>query len=216
MGGDVDLYGFTVEKGKKLVFQSRTRTLGSPCDLVLRILKADGTTVTESDSSAAGDAGVTNRFEQGGKYFLEVRELTGVGVTNAPYRISVREFEAGFELRSESNVIAIKQGESAKFKVQASRYDYLGPIELKVSPEIEGITVENGVIPEKKNEVEVTLKAAEKLEPGFYAQISVVGQGTNGVSSKLSTMPALRKTFPLILQPLRVLEGIVTLVIRAK
>ena len=216
VGSDVDLFRFSVEKGERLIFQSRTRTLGSPSDLALRILKEDGGAVATSDSGSAGDAAVTNRFEQAGKYFLEVRELTGVGVTNAPYRISMREFEPGFELRSESNVIAVKPGESAKFKVQATRYDYAGPIELKLSPEIEGITVENGVIAEKKNEVEVTLKATEKLEPGFFAHIAIGAQSTNGAPVKLSTLPALRKSFPLMLNPPRNLDGIVTVVVRAK
>jgi hypothetical protein len=214
--GDVDLYGFAVEKGQRLVFQSQTRTLGSPCDLVLRILKPDGGEVATSDSSSAGDAAVTNRFDEAGKYLLEVRELTGAFEINAPYRISMREFERGFELRTESNILAVKPGESTKLKVQATRYEYTGPIELKLSPGVEGITLENAAISEKKNEAEVTLKADEKLEPGLFAQIGFIGQATNGVPAKVSTMPALRKTFPLILHPPRTLDGIVTVVIRAK
>jgi hypothetical protein len=160
-------------------------------------LKPDGGSVATSDSGSAGDAALTNRFDEAGQYLLEVRELTGGSVTNAPYRITMREFERGFELRSESNIIAVKLGESAKLKVQATRYDYSGPIELKLSPDVEGITLENATIAEKKNEVEVTLKATEKLAPGFFAHVGFVAQSTNGPPVKLSTVPALRKSFPL-------------------
>ena len=215
-GTDIDFFCFSAEKGQRLVFQSQTRSLGSPCDLVLRILKDDGGLVATSDSSSAGDAAVTNRFEAPGNYFLEIRELTGANVTNAPYRISLREFTPGFELRSESNIIAVKPGDSAKFKVQATRYDYTGPIELKLSQHVEGITLENASIPEKKNEAEVTLKATDKMEAGFFTQLSLIGQSTNGAPAKLSTMPALRKTFPLMLNPPRTLDGIFTVVVRAK
>jgi hypothetical protein len=213
---DVDHYQFSAAKGERLIFQSQTRSLGSPCDLVLRILKPDGTALVQSDSSSAGDAVVTNRFEEAGSYLLEVRELTGYGVTNAPYRIAIREFEAGFELRTENNVLEVKPGESAKLKISAVRYDYAGPIELKMRPEVEGIALEKSVIEEKKNEVEVVVKTSDKLQPGFFAHIRFVGQGTNNASANVSTVPALKKAFPLILNPPPALDGIVTLVVRGK
>ncbi|MGZ8899873.1 MAG: hypothetical protein ACXW3Z_07240, partial [Limisphaerales bacterium] len=123
---------------------------------------------------------------------------------------------SGFTLATENNIIAIKPGDSAKVKFTAARFDYDGPIDIKIEPSIEGITVENNSIPEKKNDVELTLKASEKLAPGFHQQVSFYAHGTNNSRVIVSTKPALRKAFPLMLNTPVVLDEIVTLVVSAK
>ncbi|MGZ8938964.1 MAG: hypothetical protein ACXW32_07115, partial [Limisphaerales bacterium] len=159
---------------------------------------------------------VTNTFAEAGSYVLEVRELSGTGITNAPYRIMIEEFAPGFTLATENNIIAIKPGESAKVKFSAARFDYDGPIEIKIQPEIEGITLENNSIAEKKNDVELTLKASEKLAPRFHQHVRFYAHATNSSRVKVSTKPALRKAFPLMLNTPVVLDEIVTLVVSAK
>ena len=214
--GDLDYFRFTAAKDQKLIFKSQTRSLGSPCDLVLRLLKSDGSYVAQSDSGTANDAALTNKFSDAGEYFLEVRELSGAAANNAPYRILVEEFVPGFTLATENNILELKPGESAKLKITATRYEYDAPIELSLDPPIEGITLENKTIPEKKNEVELTLKTKTELAPGFFQHVSFIGKNTNGAPVKVSTRPALRKAFPLMLNSPPFLDGMITVVVRRK
>jgi hypothetical protein len=214
--GDVDYFRFNAEKDQKLIFQSQTRSLGSPCDLILRVLKSDGKVLAESDAGKPDDAAVTNKFTEPGEYLLEVRELSGASVSNAPYRILADEFAPGFTIGTENNVVEIKPGESAKLKFTATRYDYDGPIDLAIEPPVEGITLEKNVLPEKKNEVELTLKAKADLAPGLYQQVSFIGKSTNETAVKVSTRPALRKAFPLMLNSPPMLDGVVTVATRSK
>lgn len=218
-GYDVDWFRFDAQKDQRLIFRSQTRSLGSACDLVLGIRAADGSLINESDPSAASDTALTNKFSDSGSYFLEVRELTGYGVTNAPYRIQVKEFNPSFELSTENNVVEIRAGETANLKVLATRFEYDDPIELKLDPEIPGIALENNTIDVKKKEVELTLKAAESLSPATYSVIKLTGKRSGEQRETpvvASTRPALRKSFPLILNPPHTLDGLITIVVTKK
>jgi hypothetical protein len=144
---DVDYFRFHASKDQKLIFQSQTRSLGSPCDLVLRLRKPDGTLIAESDMSSANDAALTNKFADDGQLFLEARELSGNSTPNVPYRITVREFTPGFEASAAENILNLKSGESAKVKITAVRHDYTGPIELQFERDLPGLTLESKVIP---------------------------------------------------------------------
>jgi hypothetical protein len=112
--------------------------------------------------------------------------------------------------------VPIKPGESAKVKITATRYEFDGPIEVTLDPAIEGITLEANVIPEKKNEVELTVKAKQDVAPGFFQHVNFVSNPTNGAPVKASTRPALRKSFPLMLNSPPFLDGVVTIVVRNK
>lgn len=216
--GDVDVFPFIAAKDQKLVFQSQTRSLGSPCDLVLRIKGTDDKTkiIGQSEMNSAIDAALTNQFSEAGEYLLEVRELSGAGGTNLPYRIKIQEFAPGFNLTSEKNRLELKEGESAKLTVKSTRAEYDGPIELYLEPSVPGLTLESSVIPEKKNEVELVFKTAEAAAPGNFHHLKIIGKATNGFSRAVSTKPALKNSFPLMLNPPPDLDGIFTVTVKAR
>lgn len=213
---DVDLFQFSAQKNDRLIFQSQTRSLGSPCDLALKVRKKDGSVLAQSDTGSANDAALTNKFDESGSYFLEVKELSGYGATNAPYRVRVENFEPGFTASVDDNIVEIKRGEKAKLKVTATRYEYDAPIRFKLEPDVAGLTIEQSEIGEKKKETELVLAANDEVAAGFYQQVKIVGLGTNDVPVTVSTRPALKKGFPLMLNPPPVLEGVVTIVVREK
>jgi hypothetical protein len=218
-GWDVDWYHFQAAKDQRLIFRSQTRALGSACDLALRIRDQHGAIVKENDPGAAGDASLTNKFDAAGRYYLEVRELSGMGITNAAYRIQVKDFAPGFELLAEDNIVEVTPGGNAKLKVSAARFDYDGPIDLKVEPELPGLALEGNLIAEGKKEVEMTVKAAETATPGTYQVVKFTGNSSGGqqnIFADVSTRSALRKTFPLLLSPPQFLDGLITIVIREK
>jgi hypothetical protein len=213
---DTDVFHFAVKKGERLKFKSGTRSLGSPCDLVLTLRAEDGSQAAQSDLSSANDAVVTHTFSTEGNYVLEVRELSGTAPTNVPYRVTIEQSAASVELSTEENVVAIKRAETAKLKITAQRSDYDGPVNISLSNPADGIVLENNEIPEKKNEVEVTIKADPQLPAGRFQQLTLVGNTTNQNPVTVSTRPALRKAFPLMLNPPKVLDGTVTVVVVEK
>jgi hypothetical protein len=202
---DVDYFRFEAVKGEKLVFESQTRSAGSPCDLVLALRKPDGGVIARSDPGAAGDAALTNEFSESGDFHLEVRELSGTAPANAPYRIKVEKFVPGFVLSAENNIIQVKPGESTKVKISAVRYDYEGPIEIRLEHAVPGLSLEEAIIPEKKKEVELKIVATAEAKPGEFHHLKLTGTSTNGFSTQVSARPALRTAFPLMLNPPAVL-----------
>jgi hypothetical protein len=214
---DLDYYRFTAAKDEKLIFQSATRSLGSPCDLVLAIKNGDGKTLIQSDPALPSDAALTNKFETAGDYFLEVRELSGSrDSSNLPYRIKASRFESGFTAASEENRVELTPGGTAKLKITCARYEDIGRISFTIEPLIAGITLENAEIPEKKNEAELTIKASDDLAPGFWTHFKLKGTDSSGTKAMVSTRPALRKNFPLILNSPAVLDGLFSLTVKSK
>ncbi|HEV8544598.1 MAG TPA: hypothetical protein VGR78_19585 [Verrucomicrobiae bacterium] len=197
---DIDFFSFNAGKDEKLVFQSQTRSLGSPCDLVLSLCKSDGLVIVQSDSSNSSDAALTNKFSEAGRYLLTVRELSGTAAPDVPYRIKVEEFQPGLEVSSENNRLQASAGGEVTIKVAATRFDFSGPVTLALDPTIEGISLEKGVIPEGKKDGELKLKLSSNMKPGTLFHFRVAARlGINTVTAcTVSTAPALKKDFPLM------------------
>lgn len=195
--GDRDVFRFEAKKDERWIFATRTRKEGSPCDAGLVLRDASGKLIAESIGSGAEAAAVTNTFGNAGAYQIEVREISKLGGPGYKYWLDIRRFEPGVEVTTDNEVVS---GEG-KMKFVARRFGYDGEIKIVA----EGIEVEGAVIPEKKNEVEakVTLPTEAKILV-FFAE-------TSGKKSVVSTEPALRKAFPLMMFPPRALDGWVIL-----
>ena len=216
---DRDLFRFEASKDEKLIFESQTRSLGSPCDLVLTLKKPDGATIAQSDLSSPGDAALTNKFSNAGPFHLEVRELSGNATPNAPYRVKVQKFVSGFSLSTDKNIINLKPGESTKVKITAARHDFSGPIQIRLADVAQTIlsaslSLEETTIPEKKNEVEIKIVADKAAKPGEFIHSKLIGSNSEGFTTPVSTRPALRTGFPLMLNSPSMLEDLIVIAIR--
>jgi len=216
IGSDLDYFAFNAEKDEKLVFQSQTRALGSPCDLVLAVKTAEGKTIAQSDSNQPADAALTNKFSDAGKYLLEVRDLSGNTQPNVPYRIKLSRFQSGVIASSENNRLESTPGGTANLKLLFARFDYTGPITLDLESPVDGVTLENSQVPEKKNEVELKVKFSQAAKPGFFTHFKIKATPESpGAGGPVSTLPALQKAFPLMLNCPIMLEGLFTLAVKA-
>ena len=63
---DRDWFEFTASPGQRLVFSGKTRSLGSSCDLFMRLFNADGKQLAEADISGANEGTLTNKFNEAG------------------------------------------------------------------------------------------------------------------------------------------------------
>jgi hypothetical protein len=215
---DRDCFEFHATKDEWLIFSGRTRSLGSPCDLSLRLLNSDGTQIAEADVVGANEGALTNTFKDAGTFCLLLEELNRQGGPDLAYRVEIRHFEPGFTLSVETERIVASPGGTFEVKVTAARRRYDGPITL--SPEDLGndVVLENNVIAEKKNDTTLKVKLPERFLPGQMARFRIQGKAKideNEFSAPVSTMPALRKLFPLLRYPPAKLDGLIALGIRS-
>ncbi len=214
---DRDWFEFSANQGQRLVFSGRTRSLGSPCDLFMRLFNADGKQLAEADISGANEGTLTNKFSEAGTYRLFVEELNHGGEPDFVYRIEVEPFQAGFVLSLETNKVEAASEASFELKVTAARREYDGPINLSLEGLGDDFVLENNVIPEKKNETSLKVKLPGRVEAGQMSHFTIVGQARvddADYEKTASTMPALRRLWPLLRYPPAELDGLIALGIK--
>jgi len=211
---DRDYYEFEASKDQRLVFSGKTRSLGSPCDLFMRLFKTDGTQVAEANIDGANEGTITNTFKAAGIYRLLVEELNRSGALDFAYRVEIEHYEPGFTLSVETDKVEAASGGTFEIKVTAARREFDGPITLSLDGLGAGIAEENNTIPEKKNETTLKARLPARFEPGHMENFKIVGKAKVGdadFEATASTMPALKKLFPLLRYPPVELDGLVAL-----
>jgi len=95
---DVDCYAFNVADGQSLSFHVRCmklqdviHDLQSHADPILTIRHSNGSTVAASDNVFGADPFLYHTFDEGGKYFLELRDVRYQGNAHWQYCIEISE-----------------------------------------------------------------------------------------------------------------------------
>jgi len=214
---DRDWFEFSATQGQRLVFTGRTRSLGSPCDLFMRLFDADGKKLAEGDISGANEGTLTNKFSEAGTYRLFVEELNRGGQPDFVYRIEVAPFHAGFSLSLETNKVEAASDGTFDLKVTAGRREYDGPITLSLAGLDDDFVSTNNVIAEKKSETLLRVKVPARVEAGLMFHFSIVGHARvddTDYEKTAGTMAALRGLWPLLRYPPAELDGLIGLGIK--
>jgi hypothetical protein len=197
-------------KGEHLAIRARTRTIGLPCDVLLRLARIDGektaVAVAESKPAAAGDGDdmVDANMPADGSYLLSVEELNRRAGPSAAYRLEIDRgggggSSPGFELTAETDRVQVAVGGMFHLKLKCTRRGYDGPITLALRSS-SGAQIEikepTAVIAAGKTEAAIE----GKLPPETKAiSFTVTGSASmNGVefTARATTAPILRKLFP--------------------
>ena len=211
--GDRDSYEFTARQGERVEFRAATRSLGSPCDLVLQLDAADGKRLARSNPSASDEGVLTYSFTSNGTYRLTVQEAVGAHGSNMIYQITARP-AAGFALTLDTDRVNVAPGKTFDLKVSVTRGDHKGAVALALENFPEALILTNAVIAEGKSNVTMKVRAPESLAPGTWRTFSVTGQSahTNDTARvRASTAPALRRQWPLLLHTPPELDGVIAL-----
>lgn len=211
---DRDYYQFEAKQGQRFLMAGKTRTLGSPTDLFLRVYKADGGVVTEVDDSGTLEGVLDFNCPADGVYRLMVEDLHRRGGPEHVYRIEVEPYAAGFTLNVEAERLNPPQAGVFTAKVTAGRRDYNGPITLSIEGGPDGLQLTEATIPEGKNEVVLrgTVPAAAASGSSFLAR--VIGRATIGdvpFSAVASTSGVLRNQLAGLAFPPAAVDGLVGL-----
>lgn len=207
---DRDYFQLQAAAGQRLLIRGRTRSLGSPTDLFLRLYKADGSLLVEAEDSGIDEGLVDYTFPEEGMYRLMVEDLHHRGGPDHAYRIVVEPYSPGFTLAVEADKFDVPQGGVFVAKVTSARRDYNGPITLSIAGAGDGFTLANNVIPEGQNEVVMSVTAPAGLAPGPVRLINIVGQAKIGeadFTANASTLTPLRALLGALAYPPADLDG---------
>ena len=207
---DSDWFGFKAGQDERLVFLTTSRSAGSPCDVFLELRDAEGKLIAESNPVGAQDTALTNKFASAGDYFLVARELAGRGAPDFAYQIEVRRFEPAFTLAVDEVKFEAKNGAEFSIPISCARYDFNDKIALEFPGLPDGFIFENATIEEKKTNATVKIKVPADAAPGTLLAFSVVGSSKQKQVTA-TTMPALCRDRPLLLNPPPELDGVVVL-----
>jgi hypothetical protein len=215
--GDVDCYAVAAGKGARLSFRARSRSLGSPCDVLMQWSRPGGGKLAESKvAEGTAEATLDAAAPEDGVYVLRVEELSQTGGPALAYRVEGGAYRAGFSLSVETDKVDARPGGVLELKVTCARRDYGGPIALSLdglSPaSLDGATIAAG-----RQDTLLKVKLPADVTPGSILPLRVIGTATTDGSasaSVASTVPALRKLFPRMLYPMEELDGIIALGVR--
>jgi hypothetical protein len=211
---DRDYYQFEAKQGQRWLFSGKTRGLGSPTDLYMKLLKADGAQVAEAEDTG-GDEGVLDfTAPADGVYRLLVEDLLRRGGPEFVYRVAVEPYRAGFTLAAEAEKFDAPKGGVFVAKVTCARRDYDGPIALSVEGAGEGLVLAGNTIPEKGKETVLNVTLPATLDQGRWANVRIVGRAKIGdaeFQTTASTLAPLKAAYNGWAYPPANLDGLIGL-----
>ncbi len=197
--GDRDAFRLEVARGQRVVFEGRTRSLGSAAELHLELRRANGEVLARSRAAGSDEGFFDHEFEAAGEYVLVVEELNLQGGDGFFYRLEARPFRPTFRLALETERVKVERGGEFKLKVSCERKGYDGPIDLGLQGALAGFEVLSGKIAKGKESGEIKVSVPEFVEGGRLFLPSIVGRAKAGgalLEIRASTAPALKKLFP--------------------
>ena len=214
--GARDFYQFQVPGGERLLFRGMTRSIDSPANLVLRLLKSDGAAIAQSKPDAADEGLMEANIAQEGSYLLQVEDLNHGGGPGMVYRVEIQSARPGFELSTDTDAVTAAAGGSFHLTVHCTRHDYDGPIHLSLGGGGSDFETNHEVIPAGKTEADLQVKVPSRVpkQPLTFTIIGAAEVERSASVQTVSTAPALRKLFPRLPDPPPELDGNIGLIVR--
>lgn len=192
--GEVDGFRIKLAAKQSVVFRTDARTVNSPLDPVLRVLKSDGSQLQEVDDGSKGDFDPDANFTApaDGEYRIAISDRFGLGGPRFFYRITALPSRPSFELRVANDVFSLTAEKPLEIPVTIERQrGFAQEIEILAADLPEKITAEP-MISEKSGDSAKSIKLTLKAEAGvtFSGPIHIRGRVKLEPSTeKLATAP---------------------------
>ncbi|MEC7921870.1 MAG: PPC domain-containing protein [Planctomycetota bacterium] len=223
--GDRDYYSIEGKKGERVLIRGETQRSGSPTDLFLRLEKPGGEKIADAEDQSYDpgqdkqkgknyyfdEGSIDHTFAADGPVILMVEDLTGRGGPEHVYRIEVRPTRGRFALELAETSYQAPRGGSFKVKVHCRRDGYKGPVELEAAGLPAGAKAGKARIDQGKTSAELLISLDKGLEPGTVGTFRIfttIEIGGKSQRLEAGTREALRKSFPRIFHPPRILDGL--------
>jgi hypothetical protein len=182
--GDVDCFKFAAKKGQVLDVRVHARSVRSPLDSVLSVVRAsNGAGVAGNDDSGSPDSYARITAPEDDQYVIVVRDHLNKGGPEYVYRVEVTEVKPRLtmglaERQQFIDVTApVPQGNRVAVLVSAQREDLGGDVALEIKDLPAGITLETVPMTADQTTVPVLLTAAADA-PLAGSLADVIGRTT--------------------------------------
>lgn len=178
------------KKGDHWSIAAEARRFGSPLDLSVKVLSADGKQLALNDDLPGTiDAGLEFLLPVDGAYQLVVTDSSGSeGERNSIYRLSVRQLADGFTLHVPIQKLSVPLGSKTLLALKATRTgNFKGPIAITIAGLPPGITAPPTlVIPADKADLAITLEG--RLDSAVTASLVTITGTAPGIT-RTATAP---------------------------
>jgi hypothetical protein len=193
---DVDNFVFHAPAGELVRFKSISRRLGSPADMVLRVLDAQGNPLAAAESQGSEEATLWVTFPAAADYTLEVRDLNHRSGARFVYHIEVvaepsppakepppkpkepkhaARHVHTFTLNAAADSVVLPAGGTAAIPVSSVRSHYKGSIFVQAVDLPPGVKSRPTWIGGGEDLAELTLQSTGELPAGVLHSIRIVG-----------------------------------------
>ncbi len=187
--GEVDVFQIKLAAKQAIVIRTDARTVGSPLDPLLRILKSDGTQLQEVDDGSKGDFDPDANFTAPaeGEYRVAITDRFGLGGPRFFYRITALPSRPGFELKVAADAFTLTTDKPLEIPVTVERQrGFTQEIEIFAVDLPEKVTAEP-MISTKDGDSAKSVKLTLKAEAG------VTFSGTIRIRGRLKGEPPIEK-----------------------
>ncbi len=174
--GDVDQFTFSAVKGQRYLFAGYTREIGTPSDLVFRMLNSSGKSIATADDNGAAEGVLDVTFPSDGEYTLELIDLNKRGGPQYTYRVVPTPYRPGFTLAASTETLTVPAGGTTSLTITAARRDYAGPIELSIAGLPAGVSAGPVYLGPGVNSVTTTVTADPSAKPLHLTSITIEGR----------------------------------------
>jgi len=160
-----DIYRFTAVKGQSFAINAYAEAIGSPLDLSLVVLDAEGAELaTADDSKTSLDPELAFRAKADGEYQLHVFDNSGQGgSTAAVYQLAFEEASPGFEISAPEMFAAPIAGKASLALTVVRLGGFNDPIPVTLEGLPPGVSIpENLEIAAKQRALKIELTVGEK------------------------------------------------------
>lgn len=183
--GDIDHFRFTATKGQVFDVRVLARSLRSPLDSVLSILRGtDGAGLAGNDDNGTPDSYIRFTAPEDGEYVVQMRDHLNKGGVDYAYRVEVAPVKPALvmglpEQQQFVDILApVPRGNRMALLVSGSRADFGGELAVELRDLPPGVTCETVPMAANQTIVPVLLTAAADA-PLAGSLVDVVGRNTD-------------------------------------
>lgn len=183
--GDVDCFRFAAKQGQVFDVRVHARSLRTPVDPVLTVLRSNGAAVAANDDTDTPDSYLRFTAPADDQYVVQVRDQLASGGTEYVYRVEVALVQPRLVLglpertQFEDIVAPVPAGNRLAFLVSVQREDFGGPVSLELKGLPPGVSAEVMPFGPEDGTVPVLLSAAPGAKPAG-ALVDLVGRHQAG------------------------------------
>ncbi len=197
-------YRLPLAADDRLRITGLARSLGSPADMLVKVLSPDGTQLASHDDNGLDEATFEFHAKTKGDYLLSVQEINRRFGPEYSYRVEITDSQPSFALHASSDRVIIGHGGVGLVPIQCKRENYTGPITLRCEGSTSHIRLENEVIAAGSDQTLLKLIPDASLQIGELQMLQLVGVGetANGaISCPVSIVEAIRTLRPTLHYP---------------